>query len=169
MRDGDQFGIIVSVFGGCSIVGSTYFKNVKGRAYSYKRVLEAWDNCQTIKANYGSDSYRFGQSVSINEKIVVIGAPYKDNGNGPKEGAVYTFTLVGETWTDDKKLTASDGASGDKFGSSVAISRDTLLVGDSLQIWLQGSRLCVCPCRRQIVGQRNEASSKECNRLRRLV
>ena len=62
---------------------------------------------------------------------MAIGAPYKDNGNGPNEGAVYVFTLMGETWTYDKRLTTSDGASGDKFGISVAISRYTLLVGAS--------------------------------------
>ena len=169
VRDGDQFGIIVSVFGGWSIFGAPYFNNVKGRAYSYKIFFGGWDDRQTIQASNESDGDQFGQSVSINEKIVVIGAPYKDNGNVPNEGAVYAFMLMGETCTDDKKLTASDGASSDNFGSSVVISRDTLLVWVSLQIWLQGSRLCVHPCRKWIVGQRNEASSKEWNCLRRLV
>ena len=37
--------------------------------------------------------------------------------------------MMGETWKDDKKLAASYGASVDYFGSSVAISGDTLLVG----------------------------------------
>ena len=60
---------------------------------------------------------------------MVIKAPYKDNGSGPNEEVVYVFTLMGETWTDDKKLTESDGASGHEFGSSVAISRYTLIVG----------------------------------------
>ena len=41
VRDGDQFGIIVSVFVGWSIVGAPYFSNVKGRAYSYKRFFGA--------------------------------------------------------------------------------------------------------------------------------
>ena len=53
-----------------------------------------------------------------------------DNGNDIDEGSVYVFTLrFGETYTEDKKVTANDGASNDKFGSSVAISRDTLLAG----------------------------------------
>ena len=37
--------------------------------------------------------------------------------------------MQGETWTEDKILTTSDGASGDWFGSSSAISGETLLVG----------------------------------------
>ena len=91
--------------------------------------MGAWDDCQIIQASDGSDGYWFGRSVSINEKIGVAGAPCTDNGNGPYSGAVYTFTLQGETWTEDKIFTASDMALSDGFGISVAISGDTLLVG----------------------------------------
>ena len=35
---------------------------------------------------------------------MVVGAPYTDNINGPNEGAVYSFTLQGETSRDDKKF-----------------------------------------------------------------
>ena len=44
-------------------------------------------------------------------------------------GRVYTFTLQGETWMEDKIFTASDGASLDEFGGSVAIIGDMVLVG----------------------------------------
>ena len=37
-KDGYQFGISVSVFGGWSIVGFDSYNNVKGRAYLYRRV-----------------------------------------------------------------------------------------------------------------------------------
>ena len=40
---------------------------------------------------------------------MVVGAPYKHNGTGPNEGAVYAFTPQGETWVEHAKLTASDG------------------------------------------------------------
>ena len=58
-------------------------------------------------------------------KIIVIGAAGRDNGE-----AVSELTLQGEKWKEETKLTASDAALGDFFGSSVAISRDTLIVGD---------------------------------------
>ena len=138
MKELDYFGYSVSVFGGWAIVGAPYSNNMKGRAYLYKRVLGAWDYRQTIQASDGSGGDYFGGSVSINEKIVVIGAPHKDNGNGPYSGAVYLFTLPGEngdqklqgeTWTEYKELTTSDMTSYDFFGYSVDISGDTLLVG----------------------------------------
>ena len=56
-----------------------------------------------------------GGSQACTQKTVVVGALRRDN-----NGAVYVFTLQGETWTEDKILTASDMALGDEFGWSVA-------------------------------------------------
>ena len=53
-----------------------------------------------------------------------------DNGNDIDEGAVYAFTLsFGDTQTEDKIVTANNGASNDEFGSSIAIIGDTLIAG----------------------------------------
>ncbi len=38
------------------------------------------------------------------------------------------FTRSGTTWTQQAKLTAADGAAGDQFGYSVAISGDTVVI-----------------------------------------
>ena len=115
----DKFGDSASMFTDWSIVGA----HRSSKAYFYKKVLGDWYYGQNIQASDGSDDDSFGRSVYIYEKIVVVGAPNKDN------GAVYVFMLQGETWTEDKTLTASDLALGDYFGLSVAISGDTLLVG----------------------------------------
>ena len=119
---GADFGNSVSVSTNWAIVGAP-LNGGKGKAYLYKRVLGTWDDRQEIQASDGSDNDSFGQSVSINENIVVVGAPWRDS------GAVYVFTLQGETWTEDIRLTASDGETYDMFGVKVAISGDTLLVG----------------------------------------
>jgi len=42
---------------------------------------------------------------------------------------VYVFTCTGNSWTEEKKLTASGGVEGDYFGYSVAIDVDTIAVG----------------------------------------
>ena len=125
------FDTTVSVFTNWAIVGTPY-NFAKGRVYLYKRVFGAWDHHQEIQASDGSDSNLFGISVSINEKNVVVGAPWRDTGGAVYSGyigGVYMFTQQGETWTEDIILTASDMTSGDRFGWSVAISGDTLLVG----------------------------------------
>ena len=48
------------------------------------------------------------------------------------QGAAYVFTEPGSGWanmTQTAKLTASDGAAGDDFGTSVSISGNTVVVG----------------------------------------
>ena len=37
-------------------------------------------------------------------------------------GTAFVFTRMGTTWTEQAKLTASDGAAGDQFGYSVAMA-----------------------------------------------
>ena len=52
----------------------------------------------------------FGQNVAISGKTVVFKSPGKDNGNGIYKVEVYAFAMCfGETWTEDKKVTANDG------------------------------------------------------------
>jgi len=48
---------------------------------------------------------------------------------GPGSGAVYVFERTGTIWTQEAKLTASDGSGGDHFGDSVSLLGDTALVG----------------------------------------
>ena len=45
------------------------------------------------------------------------------------QGAAYVFTRSGTTWTEQQKLTASDGGANDFFGTSVAIDGDTAVAG----------------------------------------
>lgn len=87
----------------------------------------------TTKANYlptgeeailsasGVTTY-FGSSVAVNENgnYAIIGDP-NDN---TQKGAAYIFIRSGTTWTQQAKLTASDGLSYEHFGASVAISSD---------------------------------------------
>jgi hypothetical protein len=73
----------------------------------------------------------FGRRVAIDGNTVVIGAPGAGTG-----GAVYVLRTTdgGATYEEIAKLTASgalssDAASGENFGSSVAIDGDTIVVG----------------------------------------
>ena len=59
---------------------------------------------------------------------MVVGAPFDDS----SRGSAYVFVKPASGWTNANqtaKLTASDGANGDQFGVSVAISGDTVVVG----------------------------------------
>jgi hypothetical protein len=72
----------------------------------------------------------FGWSVAVSGSTAVVGAPYADSITGVLyTGAAYVFTKVGSTWTEQAELNASDAAVSDGFGSSVAISGTTVVVG----------------------------------------
>jgi hypothetical protein len=75
----------------------------------------------------------FGFSVAISGDTVVVGALFDDIGANTDQGSAYVFVKPVGGWagnlTESAKLTASDGAGGDSFGFSVAISGDTVVVG----------------------------------------
>ena len=81
-----------------------------------------------LLASDGANTDYFGISISMDGDTAVIGAP-RDGDNGTLSGSAYVFTRSGSTWTQQAKLVASDGASGDFFGQSVSIDGDTAVVG----------------------------------------
>ena len=72
----------------------------------------------------GAANDHFGVAVAINLDTTVVGAYMNDN-----KGSAYVFVRSGGSWTQQAKLTASDGAANDYFGVAVAISPDTTVVG----------------------------------------
>lgn len=74
----------------------------------------------------GSAGDLFGRAVGVSGQLTVVGA-YEDDENGPQAGSAYLFdALTGE---ERVKLLASDGRSGDAFGSSVAIHGNVAVIG----------------------------------------
>lgn len=69
-----------------------------------------------------------GKSVAIDGDTAIVGDPAEDE-NGGNAGAAYVFVRSGETWSEQQKLLADDGAGSDNFGESVDIDGDTVIVG----------------------------------------
>ena len=88
-----------------------------------------WSEQQKLMASDGAADDLFGYSVSVSGDTVVVGACWDDTAGGADAGSAYVFVRSGTIWTEQQKLTASDGAAGDRFGESVSISGDTALVG----------------------------------------
>ena len=70
----------------------------------------------------------FGHSVGTSGDSVVVGAP-RDDDAGNTSGSAYVFMRNQNNWGQVDKLTASDAAGSDSFGSSVGISGETVVVG----------------------------------------
>ncbi len=76
-----------------------------------------------------------GNSIAVSGNIAVIGVPNAWRSSltamDPR-GAAYVFRFNGTNWVQEQKLTATDAALGDRFGSSVAVSANSVFVGSSM-------------------------------------
>ena len=127
------FGAAVAIFGDYAIIGARGDDDngsFSGSAYIFHRSGNSWLQQAKLTASDGAEDDYFGSSVSIYGDYAIIGAPY-DNDNGSLSGSAYIFHRSGSTWSQQAKLTASDGAERDYFGSSVSISGDYVIIGAS--------------------------------------
>jgi uncharacterized repeat protein (TIGR01451 family) len=79
---------------------------------------------------------QFGIQVVISGNTAVVGE-YNSSPSTP--GTAYIFQRSGMVWSEQAELTPSDGVVGDAFGSSVAISGDSVVVGALLRSSGQGA------------------------------
>lgn len=121
---GDRFGSSVAVSGDTALVGASAKSGYTGAAYVYVRSGTAWTEQARLTASDGAVNDGFGRSVAVSGDTALVGA----YGNACS-GAVYVYVRSGTVWTEQARLTASDGACRDLFGASVALSGDTALVG----------------------------------------
>jgi hypothetical protein len=125
--------------------GSGYFPIDSGAAYVFVRSGTAWSQQAYLKAGNTGAGDNFGTSVAVSGDTLVVGAPYEDSGTtgvnstpdeiAPYSGAAYVFVRNGKTWSQQAYLKASNTGEDDVFGTSVAVSGDTVVVG----AWLEDS------------------------------
>lgn len=127
----DHFGIAVSIDSEYVVVGAYNDNNDdngtfnSGSAYIFNRDGNTWTEQVRLTASDGASNDWFGYSVSMDGEYVVAGAR-RDDSNA---GSAYIFKRDGTDWTEEDKLTASDGANGDEFGYSVCINGGNTVAG----------------------------------------
>jgi len=123
----NRFSISVAVSGATAIVGANGDDdngNYSGSAY----IFDTTTGQQLFKIlpSDGAASDYFGSAVGLSGTTAIVGAPLDDD-NGDYSGSAYIFdTTTGQQLF---KLLPSDGAAEDYFGSAVAISGTTAVVG----------------------------------------
>ena len=134
----DFFGDAVAISGDWIVIGAPEdddIENQSGSAYIFGRDQGEITWSQITKINVPQDDVNggdlFGESVAISGDWIVVGATGQDGQQG-NSGAAYVFGRnQGGTnnWGFVAKLIANDGETADRFGASVAISGDTVIVG----------------------------------------
>jgi hypothetical protein len=166
----DFFGDSVSVSGDTAVVGAPEedsnatgvngdqndnHAGDSGAAYVFVRSGMDWSQQAYLKASNTDLGDGFGAAVSVSGDTVLVGAYGEGsdatgvngdqrNENADYSGAVYAFTRNGATWTQQAYLKASNTGGGDVFGTSVAVSGNTAVVGavqeDSNAIGVNGDQ-----------------------------
>ncbi|SFE79874.1 FG-GAP repeat protein [Spirosoma endophyticum] len=131
-----SFGAGVSIAGDYTIIGAPDAEIVnngvtstdQGAAYIFTRSTHGWSQQVKLVADDGAAGDHFGQAVAIYGDYAIVGAYQDDIGSNLNQGSVYIFIRNGTTWTQQAKLTASDGSANDLFGSKVALYGDYAIV-----------------------------------------
>jgi hypothetical protein len=132
---GGYLGVNVGISGDTIVAGTTGSPGNANAVYVYVKPTTGWVNgTQTAKltASDSASSDFFGLDVAISGDTVVAGAPEATVNGHANQGAAYAFTKPATGWANSletAKLTASDGATGNAFGSAVAVDGDTIVAG----------------------------------------
>ena len=94
--ENDTFGSHISIENDVIVVGAAQNtnNNIKtGSAYIFVKETDIWEQKQKLIANDGSQDDYFGQSISIENGTILIGAPYADDESNSNSGSSYFYTL----------------------------------------------------------------------------
>ena len=129
---GDEFGYSVAISGDLAIVGARLdWDNGSASGASYVFDGSAgWSQVARLSPADAAANDQFGTSVAISGDVAIVGAP-GDRDDGVDSGSVFVFDgLAG--WSQIAKLTASDAAAVDRFGTSLAIRDNLAIIGAPL-------------------------------------
>jgi FG-GAP repeat len=131
----NSFGFCVALSGDTAFVGAPTDGDVplnqssRGSVYVFTRSGTSWSEQAKLTPSFGEASDEFGISVALDGDTALVGAHLSIVDRHVNAGAAYVFMRTGSTWSEEAKLTASDGDDDDFFGARVALSGDTCLVG----------------------------------------
>jgi hypothetical protein len=132
----DNYGISVGIYGDYAVVGATG-KSIAGftacgAAYIYKKNAGVWSHFGFLSPAERNHEDIFGYKVSISSNWIAVSATGADvNGtNGAGKVYLYQVNAAGTAFVYHSTLTAPAPMPGGKFGHSLFIGGDTLIVGE---------------------------------------
>ncbi len=130
---GDSFGTAVAVADGTIVVGAPDHEvgtnSQAGAAYVFSDASGSWQQTAELSASDGAAGDLFGTAVTGSGSAIVVGAPDHEVRSSAQAGAAYVFSDRAGRWQQTTELAAGDGATGDRFGTSVALSGSVVVAG----------------------------------------
>ncbi len=119
----NHFGHSLSLFDDTLVVGTWGCDKV----YIFERSGDRWTQVRRLHKPppHGGN---FGVSVAMSKTTLVVGSEWSDLAGPHRGGAAFLFDRADGSWQQIQELTASDTEADDRFGSSVAVSDDTIIV-----------------------------------------
>lgn len=102
-----------------------------GTAYVFSEPSTGWATTSAASATLSAGGGQFGSNVAISGGTIAVGAATQTVGSNTDQGKVFVFTEPAGGWTGalspSATLIASDGATGDELGKSLAMAGDTVV------------------------------------------
>ena len=124
----DQFGAALALAGEVGLVGAPEHGE-SGAVYVFVRDprTDQWRQESLLTETNAVPESRFGSSVRFDGASALVGVP----GTAETAGRVLVYSRdpASGRWTQGSALSSPDGSVGDRFGTSIALDGDELLIG----------------------------------------
>ncbi len=130
----DYFGSAVDVSGDQIIVGAPGFFVGSigianpGQGYIFAKIGDQWEQTASLIPSDASCCQLFAYDVQISGDFAFSSAP-TDGPTNDYDGAVYVFRFDGSEWVEYQKILPPAGDTAGRFGLSIALRDDQLLIG----------------------------------------
>ncbi len=137
----ENLGYAVAIHGNYVVVGAPVNNWVcgggakNGKAYIFKKTGNSWAYVQDITPTAAAlgvgCNQQYGKAVAIYDNYIAVSAPNAEVNGFSEAGAVFIYKLAGNSFSYLQKVTASNAATSEHFGSSLSIYGNYLAIGAS--------------------------------------
>ncbi len=134
-EDQDHFGHSVSLDGEHAVIGAPMSDRSMpdaGAVYCFEYSEGVWLETQSILHDSAQADDRFGHAVSLDDDLLLTGAPYSDHAS-PNSGTVLVYQRNSGIWTIRDRLTPSDPLYNDYFGLDIFLGGHNAFCGTPLK------------------------------------
>jgi hypothetical protein len=132
LKAGDRFGTDVVVSGDWAVVGARSANGNQGAVYVFERNQggpNQWGFVHELTNPAAGPFDRFGQSVDLEDGLLVVGAYLTNMGNLSNTGAAYVYEVSGSGFAFVGQLKPSVLNANDHFGKSCAVDSGAIACG----------------------------------------